>query len=598
VQIIATPVAGEERGTSVPQVELRGGDFLSLLHHVFSGAGVALVAIAVTTILFYGVWRWSAQSAQPATTLTRLAHETRVLAEGARPSLAAKLDSLVLLAASDAARRERARSTRQVGLALLACILLEVGALTFLVRRMRRQLMQQAQALLSRAGELRLHATRLQDQTTMLQNHASEAESLSAELEQTNLRLSRALEAAERARAAADTAMRQRAELEGQLVQAQRMEAVGQLAGGVAHDFNNVLTVIKSYSALALRSVSAAQPLRAEIKEIDEAADRAAALTRQLLAFSRRQMLEPRPILLNEVIAGLERLMRRLIGVDIELVTRPDPDLWLVSADPGQIEQVLMNLVVNARDAMPNGGRVEIVTASVELSADDLRTHAGLLPGRYVMLAISDNGTGISPEIQSRIFEPFFTTKEPGRGTGLGLSTVFGIVRQSGGDVWLDSTPGAGATFRVFLPALADETCVPIPEVREQSVVSAAGTETILVVEDDASIRTLTARVLREQGYRVLEAADGLEALEVASRHAGRIDLVVSDVVMPGMGGVPLVERLSRSRPAAKILFISGYSDDEAMRRGMLRARAAFLAKPFTPETIARRVREVLDSMR
>jgi two-component system cell cycle sensor histidine kinase/response regulator CckA len=385
-----------------------------------------------------------------------------------------------------------------------------------------------------------------------------------------------------------------RKQLEGQLLQSQKMEAVGQLAGGVAHDFNNMLTVIAGYSAILLETLEQSDPNRADVEEIRRATDRAAGLTRQLLAFSRKQVLQPRVLDLNtEVITGLEKMLRRLIGEDIELVTKLDGDLGLVNADPGQLEQVIMNLAVNARDAMPDGGRLVIETTNVDLGADHTGRHVGVKPGRYVMLAVTDTGRGMSPETMTRMFEPFFTTKEKGKGTGLGLATVYGVVKQSGGDIWVSSEPGHGTTFKLYLPRVEYETAVSLPtSVPSRRV---AGTETILLVEDDETLCVLSRRVLEARGYTVLEARNGHEALALCDQHEGPIDLVATDIVMPGMNGGMLVEHLAVKRPALRVLFMSGYTDDDMLRRGIVDPRMAFLAKPFTPETLASKVREVLD---
>jgi PAS domain S-box-containing protein len=381
---------------------------------------------------------------------------------------------------------------------------------------------------------------------------------------------------------------------EDQLRQAQKMEAIGQLAGGVAHDFNNLLTVISSYSTMALEDLEASNPMHADILEIHKAAHRAAALTRQLLAFSRKQVLEPRVLDLNDVVINLDRMLQRLIGEDINLVLSLDKHLGYVSADPGQVEQVIINLAVNARDAMPEGGRLNIETANIELDEDDGNRHIGAEPGAYVMLAVSDTGKGMDPETLERAFEPFFTTKEQGHGTGLGLSTVYGIIKQSGGDVWVYSEVGHGTTFKVFLPRLTEEGELTPFHTGEHRVPK-RGTELVLLVEDDESVRTLAARVLRDQGYVVLEAPDGAAALEMADS-APSIDLVLTDVVMPKMSGRALGEGLAARHPKIRTLFMSGYTDDEVVRRGILDARTAFLQKPFTPASLAAKVREVLDS--
>jgi len=381
--------------------------------------------------------------------------------------------------------------------------------------------------------------------------------------------------------------------LEEQLAQSQKMDAVGQLAGGVAHDFNNILTVILSYSSLLLSDFEESDPRREDVQEISNAATRASGLTSQLLAFSRKQLMEPRVISVNSVVVGLEKLLRRLIGEDIELATTLEPNLFLINADPGQLEQVLINLVVNARDAMPDGGRLNITTSNTALSSGHTDGRLAAAPGDYVMVAVSDTGTGMTREVQGRVFEPFFTTKLQGKGTGLGLSTVYGIVKQSGGDVWIYSEPGEGTTFKVYFPRVMDGEESVIP--REESLTATGGSETVLIVEDDASLRALSARILEGNGYTVLLARNGLEALAIASGHGGHIDLVASDVVMPKMNGRPLVEKLLESRKGMSVLFMSGYTDDEVMRRGVIDGRTAFLQKPFTPAQFAKKVREVLD---
>jgi PAS domain S-box-containing protein len=380
--------------------------------------------------------------------------------------------------------------------------------------------------------------------------------------------------------------------LEEQLLQSQKMEAVGRLAGGIAHDFNNLLTVIFSYASLVLQGLDADDSRRGEISEIQDAAMRAAQLTRQLLAFSRKQVVAPKALDLNGVVEHTENMLRRLIGEDMELHTRLAPGLHTVHADAGQIEQVLMNLMVNARDAMPEGGRISIETANVQLSAEYAQHHSGVAPGEYAMLAVSDTGTGMSPEVLAHMFEPFFTTKAAGHGTGLGLSTVYGIVKQFGGDVWVYSEPQHGTTFKIYLPQYIEDEHVreaPIP-----LTVPEGGEETVLLVEDDVRLRQLTERVLRANGYAVLAAADGAGALAAAAAHEGPIHLVLSDVVMPGMSGRGLVERLTAVRPTIRTLFMSGYTDDDVMRRGIFDRQTAFLEKPFTPEQLLAKVGEVL----
>lgn len=384
--------------------------------------------------------------------------------------------------------------------------------------------------------------------------------------------------------------------LEEELAQSRKMDAIGQLAGGVAHDFNNLLTVIMSYSSLLLGDIEATDPRRQDVQEISDAAERAAALTGQLLAFSRKQVMHTRPININGVITGVEKMLRRLIGEDIELVTSLGDSLHLVNADPGQLEQVIINLAVNARDAMPNGGKLRIATSNAEIPPDSRRNGGAKSENGHVMLSVKDTGIGMTREIQQRVFEPFFTTKEQGKGTGLGLATVYGIVTQSGGEVHLHSQPNKGTTFRLFFPALAT-AAESVPAVAETSAVP-RGDETVLIVEDDASLRALAARVLEASGYKVLLARNGVEALALCAGYDGKIDLVASDVVMPEMSGRPLVEKLAETRVETKVLFMSGYTDDDVMRRGVLDGRTAFLQKPFTATQFATKVRDVLDQPR
>jgi signal transduction histidine kinase len=380
--------------------------------------------------------------------------------------------------------------------------------------------------------------------------------------------------------------------LENQLRQAQKMEAIGRLAGGVAHDFNNLLTAIFGYADLLREELPEGSSARQDTEEIRKAAERAAGLTRQLLAFSRQQVLEPVVVNLNDLVEEFDKMLRRLIGEDVALRTAPAPDLGNVRADPGQLQQVLMNLVVNARDAMPTGGELLIETANADLTDAYAELHQPVIPGSYVMLAVSDTGIGMNADTRARIFEPFFTTKEKGRGTGLGLSTVYGIVKQSGGYIWVYSEPGRGTTFKVYLPRV-DAPARTAEQPRGTRTL--AGTETILLAEDDDMLRPLTKGLLRKLGYVVLQAANAEEALEAAARHDGPIHLLVADVVMPGASGRELARRLADSRPHTKVLYVSGYTDDAIVRHGMLEPGLAFLQKPFTPDTLARKVREVLD---
>jgi PAS domain S-box-containing protein len=383
-----------------------------------------------------------------------------------------------------------------------------------------------------------------------------------------------------------------RLRLEEQFRQAQKMEAVGQLAGGVAHDYNNLLTVILGRSEMLLASGRLDSATVEEVKIVRDAGNRAAALTRQLLAFSRRQVLQPQLLDVNEMVGALHKMLRRLIGEDIELITALDPAAPRVKADPSQLDQVVLNLVVNARDAMPAGGRLTIETVSTRLDEAYARSHAGVSPGAYVMIAVSDTGCGMDAETQRRIFEPFFTTKGPDKGTGLGLATVHGIVEQSGGHIWVYSELGEGTTFKIYLPAAADEMSATGPT----AVPSAPkGSETILLVEDEPEVRAVARESLLVYGYTVLEAGHPDEALAVALRHQAPIDLLVTDVIMPGMNGVTMADLMARERQHTRVLYISGYTDLAVLRHNLLRPGKAFLQKPFTAEILARKVREVLD---
>ncbi len=390
------------------------------------------------------------------------------------------------------------------------------------------------------------------------------------------------------------TDITERKSLEAQLRQAQKMEAIGQLAGGIAHDFNNLLTVINGYSELMLLSLPVEHPHCATFEQIRQAGEKASRLNRQLMAFSRQQVLQPKVLDLNAVVANIDTMLQRVIGEDIDLLTILSPGLASVKADPGQIEQVLMNLLVNARDAMPAGGRLTIETADVVLDTDYARTHVAVNPGRYVMLAVSDNGCGMDAETQARIFEPFFTTKELGKGTGLGLSTVYGIVKQSGGHIEVYSEPGRGTTFRIYLPRIEEAAEAVEPgKAREQLP---RGSETILLVEDEAGVRTLAKTILQTHGYTVLDAAQGKDAFLLSGQHEGLIHLMVTDMVMPEMSGREVAERLKPLRPNMKVLFMSGFTDKAMVHHGELDRGMAFLQKPFTPQTLARKVREVLDA--
>ena len=378
-----------------------------------------------------------------------------------------------------------------------------------------------------------------------------------------------------------------------QLLQSQKMEAIGRLAGGIAHDFNNLLTIIKGYSQLFRIELKQNDPLKRNVEEITKATDRASGLIRQLLAFSRRQILEMKVLDLNIVVGDLEKMLRRVIGEDIELTTHLTDDLGRVKADPGQIEQVVMNLAVNARDAMPNGGRLTIETANVDLDDAYAHSHIDVTPGRYVMLSVSDNGVGMSPEVKERVFEPFFTTKEKDKGTGLGLSTVYGIVKQSEGNIWVYSEPGKGTTFKIYLPRVEDIH----EEIGEQEVIEELprGSETILVVEDEEGVRQLAAHFLENQGYKVLEARDEDDALRISEQHKDPIPLVLSDVVMPKINGRALCERLTLLHPEMKVLYMSGYTGNAIVHHGVLEPGINYIQKPFSMDGLARKVRQVLD---
>jgi len=386
----------------------------------------------------------------------------------------------------------------------------------------------------------------------------------------------------------------ERVQLEQQLRQAQKMEAVGRLAGGIAHDFNNILTAITGYADLLLEDLGATDPRRQDADEIHKAADRAAGLTRQLLAFSRQQVLQPTVLEVNKLVSDLEKMLRRLLGEDVELGTRLAPTTGRVKADPGQLEQVIMNLAVNARDAMPNGGKLTLETGNVNLDEAYAADHYPARAGPFVLLAVSDTGIGMSEETQAHMFEPFFTTKEKGKGTGLGLATVYGIIKQSGGFIWVYSEVGRGTTFKLYLPRV-EELAERVSQPAQASARPARGTETVLVVEDEAPVRSVARQVLERHGYTVLEAASAEAALDIATRYSGTIHLVLTDVVMPGLNGRELATRLADLRPDARVIFMSGYTDDAVTRHGVLEPGSAYVQKPFTPDAIARRVREVLD---
>jgi len=388
----------------------------------------------------------------------------------------------------------------------------------------------------------------------------------------------------------------ERRRLEEQLRQSQKMEVVGRLAGGVAHDFNNILTAILGYSDLLLSRFGTKSPGREELEQIQKAAERATALTRQLLVFSRKQVLQPRVLNLNELVGNLEKMLRRLIGEDIQLTTVLEAALGNVRVDPGQIEQVIMNLAVNARDAMGQGGKLIIETANTRLDEGYAAANQiTVRPGSYAVLAISDTGCGMNAEVRSHLFEPFFTTKERDKGTGFGLFTVYGIIKQNSGDIWVYSEPGQGTTFKIYLPLVEEAT--PSLDTQQKPMEKSQGSETLLVVEDEEIVRKLTCQALRERGYQVLEAASGETALQLCDQHQGPIHLVITDVVMYQIGGRELAGRLISLRPAIKVLYISGYTDNVILQQGVLEPGVAFLEKPFTSDTLTRKVREVLDAV-
>jgi PAS domain S-box-containing protein len=388
--------------------------------------------------------------------------------------------------------------------------------------------------------------------------------------------------------------MTERRNLEEQYRQAQKMEAIGQLAGGIAHDFNNLLTAIRGFCELLSESLGSRPEYLADLGEIRRAAEQATSLTQQLLAFSRRQVLELHVLDLRDALRSMTPMLKRLIGEDVEIVLRLPDDLGRVKADPGQIEQVVLNLAINARDAMPNGGKLFLEVADVVLDESYARAHAPTRPGRYVMLAVSDTGIGMDAATQARAFEPFFTTKQKGKGTGLGLATVYGIVRQSGGHIWLYSEPGRGSTFKVYLPLVEDAVDAPVPQ--QSSSSSMRGSETILVVEDEAGVRELVRRALKRFGYRILVASDPREALAVSESEVSPIHLLISDVVLPQMSGKAVAAQIVLARPDLRVLFMSGYTDDAIVHHGVLEHGTPFLQKPFTPDALARKVREVLDA--
>ena len=418
---------------------------------------------------------------------------------------------------------------------------------------------------------------------------AQELDEANRQLREANQQLEASWTSLSKEKADALTALRQSQE---QLLQSQKLEAIGRLAGGVAHDFNNLLTVIGGYCDLVLREVVLEDSTKLKIQEVRTAADRASALTRQLLAFSRKQVLQPRILNLNETVTELNKMLQRMIGEDIQLRTSLRSNIGNVKADPGQMEQVLMNLVVNARDAMPFGGTITIETADVYLDEGYARTHVSVTPGHYVMLAVTDTGCGMDPETQQHAFEPFFTTKGLGKGTGLGLSTAYGIVKQSGGNIWLYSELEGGTTFKIYLPRVTDEAeqykhAVGSPDLLR-------GTETILLVEDAEMVRHLARQILEGNGYQVLEAGSAREALQLAAENYKEISLLLSDVVMPEMSGRELATRLLNVVPQLKVLYMSGYTEDTIVNHGVLEEGINFMPKPFGPDALLTKVREVL----
>jgi len=384
----------------------------------------------------------------------------------------------------------------------------------------------------------------------------------------------------------------ERKHLTDQLRQSQKMQAVGELAGGIAHDFNNLLMVMKGHAQLLLDQLTQSPSMHHSVQQIDKAADRAAGLTRQLLAFSRKQVLQPRVLDMNDLVASMIKMFSRVIGENIEMAFVPGANLGRVKADPGQIEQVLLNLVVNARDAMPTGGRLTIGTSNAELDRSYAAQHASVIPGMYVMLTVTDTGHGMDAKTQARIFEPFFTTKGPGKGTGLGLATVYGVVKQSGGFIWVYSEVNHGTTFKIYLPKVLAGVDAPLAE--KEPAAALSGSETILFVEDDQNVRELVQVYLKQSGYHVIEASDGGQALEIAASYNGPIDLLITDVVMPRMSGREVATQMVNQRPGMKVLYVSGYTDDTVFRHGVLEGGVEFLQKPFNMTSLGKKIREVL----
>ena len=454
---------------------------------------------------------------------------------------------------------------------------------------------QLAEELKTRAGrmeaEIYRRAQELQEVNQQLREFQSELEervlARTADLQRAYDELQRQIEVREKTERALVRS-------EAQLRQSQKLEAIGRLAGGIAHDFNNLLTVILSYSDMLLHDLPPTDPRHAEITQIQRAGVRAADLTRQLLAFSRQQVLDPSNLDVNEILTALSNILTRVVGEDVELRMQLGANLGSVRADRSQIEQVIMNLVVNARDAMPDGGRITIRTEFLELDEELAGSHLEVLPGPYVMMSVSDTGIGMDKETQAQIFEPFFTTKEQGKGTGLGLSTAFGIVKQSGGSIWLYSEPGSGTTFKIYLPRVRNAADAA-PDAGTGAELP-RGTETILLVEDEEQVRIVAGSILRRAGYTVLQASSPGEAISIADRAADSIDLLVTDVIMPKMNGRQLADRIVTAKPGIKVLFMSGYTDDVILHHGVLDGGVAFLQKPLTRDSLTRRVRQVLDA--
>ena len=452
--------------------------------------------------------------------------------------------------------------------------------------------------------ELETRSARLQAEIHAGAHDVQEANWLLEKAYQELTKLSEDLEArvAERtaqlaqANAQLESELAERKRLEQQLLHTQKLDAVGRLASGVAHDFNNLLTILQGYSELLLAQAEPGSPQRTQLEEITRASEGAAALTRQLLAFSRQQLLDVKAIDLNAVVTEVGTILRRSIGEDIELAVALDEAGCRVNADPGQMEQVLLNLAVNARDAMPRGGKLAIETANVELDEAYVRDHVSMVPGPYVMLAVSDTGLGMDEQTQQHLFEPFFTTKERGKGTGLGLSTVYGVVKQSGGNIWFYSEPGQGTTFRIFLPRAADSVTPADNAQLPPEMTRLEGTETVLLVEDEDAVRSLIRTSLQSKGYTVLEARLSSDALGILQEPGRQIDLVLTDVVLPGMSGPELAQSLRAIHPELKLLYMSGYTDDTLLRHGVLDPGNHFIQKPFRPDELVRKVREVIDA--